>query len=102
MALRKDETIESVARRLAFAARARRAGGVLVAHVHDAARAYAATRPGGSLAREDPSRLPHHLYFPAQHHHAMRDMPREQAGIVLANDDRYCPHGDGNPFGRSK
>jgi len=30
------------------------------------------------------------IYFPAQHHHASRDAPRERAGIVVLNDERLA------------
>jgi uridine kinase len=30
------------------------------------------------------------LYFPAQHHHATRDAPRERAGLVVLNDHRLA------------
>ena len=40
-----------------------------------------------------PEQLEHeyrNIYFPAQHHHAIRDAPRERAGIVVLNDDRLA------------
>ncbi len=31
------------------------------------------------------------IHFPAQHHHASRDAPRERAALVVLNDERLAP-----------